>query len=304
MSRLGYDRETGFVYEGRGDPSYPTWPTPVLSQATLIAGADDYRKIPVSMDSFPFTWIFREDFFDPVSRVRRGRLFEPFGGGGSGNVLVECHPAIKSDMARILGGTMRLNKELSVFIECTELLQLPNRGEGARLAMGSQRAFSVWRIIQAEHTASNDVMVTLRAESAFGILPELDTSRIAPDSLPLVRAALARVLDAAYKELPTSVVDQCRNAATVIVSQWMRQVTAIETQKERDLGGWITAIRAHFGDKEKSALRSALEVIRVLHPRGKDNEVVNLGLRPVVEGDAEYAVHAIGFVLREVGWAR
>lgn len=304
MSRLGYDRETGFVYEGRGDPSYPTWPTPVLSQATLIASAGDYRKIPVSMDSFPFTWIFREDFFDPVSRVRRGRLFEPFGGGGSGNVLVEPHPAIRSDMARIVEGTMRLNKDLSVFIECTELLQLPNRGEGTRLAIGSQRAYSVWRIIQAEHTASNDVMVTLRAESAFGILPELDTPRIAPDSLPLVRAALARVLDAAYKELPTSVVDQCRNAATVIVSQWMRQVTPIEAQKEKDLGGWINAIRTHFGDKEKSALRSALEVIRVLHPRGKDNEVVNLGLRPVVDGDAEYAVHAIGFILREVGWAR
>jgi hypothetical protein len=51
------------------------------------------------------------------------------------------------------------------------------------------------------------------------------------------------------------------------------------------------------------ALRSALEAINRLHPRGKDNEANKHQLRQVEESDAEYAVHALGFILREVKWA-
>ncbi|RJF91758.1 hypothetical protein [Noviherbaspirillum saxi] len=303
MSRLGYDRNSGFVYEGRQDPTYPVWPNPVLSQATVITGPLDFAKVPLSFDSSPWGLMFREDSYDPVSRIRRGRLFEKHGNSGWEPVTVDPHPAIGSDQHFAQKGQFRLSKDLSVFIEFTALLQQPNRGEGLSLAIGDQSAYSLWRILQTEVTAGKDVLVTLRAESAFGILPELDESRILPDSLSAVQTALSRVLDAAYKELPTSVVDQCRNAATVIVSRWMRQETNGNTQDEKDLGEWIKTVKAHFS-KRPMALISALEVIRILHPRGKDNEAARLRLRPLSDTDAELAVHAIGFILREVGWTR
>jgi len=84
----------------------------------------------------------------------------------------------------------------------------------------------------------------------------------------------------------------------------MHQQTNDDKPLEKDLGEWIKAVKNHFQDRPKHALCSALEIVNKLHPRGKDNELVKLDLRPVTEGDAELAVHAIGFVLREVGWAK
>jgi hypothetical protein len=303
MSRLGFDRTTGFVYEGRGDPIYPTWPLPVLSQATLIESPGDFEKIPSNFESQPFTWMFREDSFDPVSRIRRGRVFQKFGSQGWESIKVEAHPAIRSDI-QLVTHDGKVRKDLSVYIECTDLLNKANKGEGMRLAIGVSGGYSLWRIVQSECTANLDVLVTLRAESAFGILPELETSKIHPTSLSSVVSALGRVLDAAYRELPTSVVDQCRNAATVIVSRWMYQQSNIDKPIEKDLGAWIRSIQDHFKERPKHALVSALEIINKLHPRGKDNELVRHDLRPVTDGDAEIAVNAIGFVLREIGWAK
>jgi hypothetical protein len=302
MARLGFDRRSGFVYEGRDSPAYPVWPNPVVSQATLIGASQDFSKIPQNFESSPWGWVFREDSFDPVSKIRRGRLFQKHGNQGWEDMKVEVHPAIRTDEVPARNNGGRLRKELSVFIECTELLQLPNRGEGARLALGVAGSYALWRIVQVESTLNLDVLVTLRAESAFGVLPALDTSRIAPESLQAVESALARVLDAAYRELPTSVVDQCRNAATVIAARWMWQQTGTLTPEDKDLGKWVNVIATQLSDRR--ALVSTLEIIRVLHPRGKDNERSKLGLRAISDGDAELAVHCISFLLREVGWAK
>jgi hypothetical protein len=65
-------------------------------------------------------------------------------------------------------------------------------------------------------------------------------------------------------------------------------------------GQLIKNVAAKF--PQNKALLSALSVVNLLHPRGKDNEVERYELRPVHDGDAELAVHAVGFVLREIGW--
>jgi hypothetical protein len=303
MSRLGIDRSNGLIYEGRGDPTHPAWPTPVVSQATLIEMPQDLSNIPCGLESDPFTWMFLESSFDPVSRVRRGRLFQKFGNQGWENVRVEAHPALHSDFRSVSTGG-KVSKELCLYIECTDLLAKPSKGEGSQLAIGVSDAYSLWRIVQTERIVSTDILVTLRAESAYGILPEIDASRILPGSTSIVESAIGRVLNAAYRELPTSVVDQCRNATTVIVSRWMCQETNSDTPIEQDLGAWIKTIDNHFQEKPRVALRSALEIINRLHPRGKDNELMKLNLRHVTDADAELAVHVIAFVLREVGWAK
>lgn len=117
-----------------------------------------------------------------------------------------------------------------------------------------------------------------------------------------VQAALDRVLNSAYRELPQSVVDHCRNACVMVVSRWMQKVTQAARPTERDLGYWINAVRSQSGDGGRVALRSALETINRLHPRGKDNELHKYSMRQVDEHDAEYAVHALAFVIREINW--
>lgn len=84
----------------------------------------------------------------------------------------------------------------------------------------------------------------------------------------------------------------------------MQKIVNSESPVEQDLGAWIKTIKSHFGDNEKLALRSALEIINKLHPRGKDNERHKMSLRIVNDDDATFAVHALGFVLREIGWCQ
>lgn len=300
MSRLGIERSTGLVYEGRGAPTFPAWPTPVVSQATLIEKPADLQNLPDGLDSSPFSWMFRESSFDPVSRVRRGLLFQKMGNSGWEISWVEGHPASSTDQRIISTTGPRLQKELSVYSECSSLLNTPRKGEGMQLAIGSRDGYSLWRILQTERTVNLDVLVTLRAESVFGILPTLDKSKISPKDLYKVESALSRVVDSAYRELPTSVVDQCRNAVCVVVTRWAHLSENDENLRYPDLGQLIKNVAAKY--PQYKALLSALDVVNRLHPRGKDNEVERLELRPVNDGDAELAVHAVAFVLREIGW--
>ncbi|MFM0619770.1 hypothetical protein PQR37_37565 [Paraburkholderia nemoris] len=302
MSRLGIDRTTGQVYEGKEDPRYLAVPTPVVSQCKFIESLSDLGSLPIGLDQDPFAWIFREESFDPVSRIRRGRIYQSLGNSGWESVLVDAHPFASSDYGT--GRTDgRVSKQLCVYIHCSQLLNKPQRGEGTRLAIGVAGSFSMWRVLQTESTVSQDVLVTLRAESALGILPALDESKIHPENLAHVKQAFERVLNAAYRELPTSVVDQCRNLCVVLVSRWLYQCSGDKSVLGEDLARCIKAIQRQFGQDSRWLLRSTLEVVNMLHPRGKGNERHRYSLRDVIEEDASLAVHATGFVVREVGWA-
>lgn len=302
MSRLGIEIETGLVYEGRDAPIFPVWPTPVVLPATLIAKPSDVQNIPQSFTRSPFGWVFVETFYDFGARIRRGKLFRNYGGIGREVVNVEAHPATHSDKIIAANNSWRVPKSMTVFSECLELLQMPNKGEGIQLMLGLSDAASGWKIIQVERTIEEDVLLTLRSESAMRILPELDHRKISTSSLASVKSAYDRALNAAYRELPTSVVDQCRNASVVFISRWFQEITDSHSATEKDLGAWIKTIKNEFGESEKIALRSALEIINKLHPRGKDNERLKMSLRKVDESDAEFAIHALAFVLREIKW--
>jgi hypothetical protein len=303
MSRLGIDINTGLIYEGRSAPTHPVWPTPPVCNATLIDVPSDLNKVPRSFASDPFAWIFVETSFDFSARIRRGRLYQNFGNVNREIAQVEAHPALHSDRIIAANNAWRVPKELTVYIACTDLLMRKNMGQGLRMVLGQTDAATTWKIIQVERSLGSDVVLTLRSESALGVLPELDPSRINPASLGSIRSAYDRALNAAYRELPTSVVDQCRNAVVIFISRWMQHIRGCESPIEQDLGAWIKSIKNHFGDNERLALRSALEIINKLHPRGKDNERHKMSLRAVDEDDAAFAVHALGFILREIGWA-
>jgi hypothetical protein len=175
MSRLGIDINTGLVYEGRVGPTHPVWPTPPVCNATLIEVPGDLQKVPQNFTSHPFSWIFVETSFDFGARIRRGRLYQNFGNVSREVVQVEAHPAVHSDLIKAANNGWRISKELTVYIECTELLTRKNGGEGLRMILGQADAASTWKIVQVERSLGSDVILTLRSESALGVLPELDT---------------------------------------------------------------------------------------------------------------------------------
>lgn len=296
---LGIEHNTGLVYEAYGGTYMPVTPIPVVTVATLIEDPLQWQQLPTDLDPRPNRWVFREDAFDPVTRVRRGRLFE-WVHDQSQSVFFGPFDNRSHVTPGVMPGTC--SKQLHNFVHCHSLLQRPRRGEGMTLALGNRTAASAWRIIQAECVANKAVMVTLKAKSAFGVIPELDLSQVEPDQQKVVQAAVDRVVDAAFRETPVSVIDQCRNALTVLMARWLVQQGEPASVIAADLGAVHKRIGSNPHNKDVASAMGHL--VARLHSRGKTNEQQARDLRIPVEEDAELAVQAVGMVLRELGWAR
>lgn len=294
---LGIEQNTGFIYEGTGNPDIPVLPTPSVVHAKIIEQPADWKYLPAPSERFGL--VFREDSFDPVSRTRRGRLYQKKEGAQPEQHTVSAHPY---DRGLIPGYDKATRKTMFVYMSCIDILQKPNQGLGVVLALGSSHGASAWRIVQSEAVYSGAVMVTLKALSVYGILPELDAEKLEARFRPAVSQALAKVLDSAFKESPGSVVDNCRDAMQVIISSWLAQNGSTNTVIGNELAKVSAVIEA--APHEKICVGNLGKVCAKLHTRNKSNTQRQKRYRPILEEDAELALQALGFTVRDLGWAK
>lgn len=299
---LGIDDATGLVYESIGSaPDRPVLPIPMVSQARLITDPSEWDSLPGSYRVAPLTWLFREDSFDAVTRTRRGRLYQSMTGASypGHDARVMPHP-FENLGGRNIGHDGKLHRPLNIYAAGTSLMQQPRSGLGATLALGNSLAASAWRIVDVEITVSDDVMLVLRSLSSYGLMPELDTPKIHERFRHEVAGAVQKVVDSAFRESPVAMVDCCRDAAALIASRWIWQTTGDEAVLRKDLGQVADALAA----EAKRVAANTARTLALLHARGKSNEQFAKGLNPPTEKDAEYALHAIALILRELGWAK
>lgn len=296
---IGYDSNTGHVYQGANAPGYAVVPAPLLTQAKLIELPSDLADLPRGLQQTPQSWVFREQSFDPVTRIRRGLLYEPYPEAQPHTVRTRGHPAEQFTMAT---QGESLSKQLFHYWPCQSLLNKSRAGHGMGLALGQSNFWSMWRIVQVERVVGDDILVTLKALTSFGILPDLRIDAIDEQHRLPVQRALDRVLDSAFRESAVSVIDQCRNAAVVLLGRWMACRGEAEMAMGVDLGKLVRRVRED--PFNLAAVAGMAEMINRLHPRGKASEQESKGYRLVQDEDAEAAVHAIGFILRELQWAR
>jgi hypothetical protein len=154
---------------------------------------------------------------------------------------------------------------------------------------------------------------TLRGQSLLGALPEPATelpdqagNPLEPDKLKDVRDGLDRLVDTYQRLQPVPTVDAARETARVIVAAWVGK-----DAYGKDLGDASKKIPCEGGKKPENRCIAhwATLIISRLHPRGKSaeqekQEPEGVMLRSVVDEDAECAVHLIGLLLREFGWAK
>jgi hypothetical protein len=301
---LGIDDNTGLVYESVGSsPDRPVIPLPMVSQAKLIDRRSDWDALPASYRSSPLTLLFREDSFDATTRTRRGRLYESMTGASYPDHNARVSPLPFEDMARShIGPDGKLHRPLNVYAAATSMFELPGRGLGATLALGNRLAASAWRIADVEITVSDDVMLSLRALSAYGVLPALDVAKVDVRFRDEVARSLQRVVDSAFRESAIAVVDQCRDAATLIGSRWVWQLSRDENVLRKDLAKVADALAEE--PRKKLVAANMARSIAILHSRGKTNEQFAKALRAPSEDDAEFALHALSLLLRELDWAQ
>jgi hypothetical protein len=235
---LGIDDNSGAVYESMGSaPDKPVVPLPMVSRAKIIDSASDWRSLGVGLRLDANAWLFREDSFDAVTRTRRGRLYQAMAGAAYPNhsSRVLPLPYEQASQRSHIGPDGRFPLPLHVYAAAMSLFERDGRGLGSTLALGTGIAASAWRIVDAEMTVAGDVMLTLKAQSPYGILPSLEKAQVDARFRDEVARSLQKVVDSAFKESATAVVDQCRDAAALIASRWIWQQNGDEEILRKDL---------------------------------------------------------------------
>jgi len=284
MERLAIWRSN--FYEGHDSSVRRIHPMPVIS--------------PVSCEFISVTSgqevIFREDSFDPVTRLRRGRLYI-----SGRNADLKWGQVTVDNADTYDWGNIRP----SASYVCWQPGEKPEDIIGRHLHIGEGDFKTKWRVLWAEKITIGQVLLTLRAHSLFGVVPELmDTitdNSGSPVNSRQVKMQLDTLVDAFHRQQPTPTVDVARETARVILTAWFGNGA-----KGKDLHDVIRIVEKN--QENRKLVIWASSIINRLHPRGKSAEHETqasrgVELRHISEQDAEASLHLVGLLLRELGWA-
>jgi len=283
MERLALWR--GTFYEGDSRNVRAIHPAPVISQA-----ACDFVSI-VGIEEL----IFREDAFDPATRIRRGRLY--VGGRTSHSwdqVMVDGINTYNWNNLRPEVSYVAWKPSVNQQDILDHVIQI-----------GGDDFATNWRVVAVERLSIGQILLTLRAHSLFGVLPDLRAHLPDGQGNPLlqnkqsqVKSSMDRLVDTFHRLQSVPTIDAARETARVILAAWIGSKA-----DTKDLQKVIAMI-----PKKMELLCSAAFIVNRFHPRGKSSEQeAQAGegsiLREPTEEDAETSVHLIALMLREIGWA-
>lgn len=289
---IAFDLNTKLIYEGESHYGHGLWPAPMVTIATCIADSNSYQQIPRSDDLARAKLLFREDSFDPVTRIRRGRFYS---NPGTQPCLWHVHPH------SFLPNQSLTDMQLYTFQRWREAREVGVGKHAGLMALGIADAYTLWRVIDVERISTGDDLVTLRARTTLGLLPELMIDVIPEAYRTHVVNATEKVAEAAFRAGPASVIDRCRDAAQVCIGVWFGSKTKNDDVRALDLSPLLEKIEKEHAGSPPSVLINAGRIIARLHAR-KPNEQIKRGARENVEGDAEVALANFGLVLRELEW--
>lgn len=292
---LGIDSD-GMVFEGPSENgAHLVWPQPVVTIAKF-ARLTDVDLVPESQNSIIHS-CFREDYYDPVSRVRRGRFYRSTGNTNHHTVSL---PEGVTVPGLFPAGNLS-NVKLTDYVR--QKLSFSNGEFHDLVILGTSSGYSIWTIIGIETISTGEDLVTLRARQALGALPDIYWAKIPVDYRSKVEEAINTLADDYRRAGPESVIDRAREAATAILSAYL-QSKGIDSAKGKDLGVLIKKLTEHSGQHEQRIVACAAEISQRLHSRGKHAEKENRDeLRPIREQDAELAVQCVGVMLCDLRWA-
>lgn len=296
MSQFFGVNNDGMVFEGPSEHgAHLIWPQPVVTLAKFAKS--DVDKIIPAKSGEPNHCYFREDSFDPVSRIRRGRFYQWAGRSEHNNVYVPegaVVPGIHtySNYVRIILSTYRGFNPSTSIVDNQDIVIL-----------GSSSGYSIWAIVGIETISSGEELVTLRARQSLGALPDIYWAKVPAEHRNKIEEAILALADDYRRAGSESVIDRAREAATAILSAYL-QSKGIEKAKGRDIGDLVKQLVENSGQHDQRIVACSAEIAQRLHSRGKHSEKEKRDdLRSIREQDAELAVQCVGVMLCDLRWA-
>lgn len=142
---IGIDRNNWLVYEGVSLYGHGVWPTPMVMRATIVEAPEDWGKLPTSTHIDNAKYVFREDTFDPVTGLRRGRLYQLQDGQVQPSTWhVNQHPVIAEDVGP-KDHSGRFRKDLLTYYDVQSFgTRLLSANTELVIALGAGDAMSLW----------------------------------------------------------------------------------------------------------------------------------------------------------------
>lgn len=284
MFHLGIGESDAQVYiGGKNGPRHRLQPYPML--LPLYFEPLDWIKDYPDFSDFSGR-VFLEDSFDPVTRVRRGRVYA---GGHSTTSYVSPPNSFIGDS----GVQMRMHEYQR------EPLHKFKGLHGAKLPLvylGSEDFRSTWKIIEIEQDATEAYVLVLKSYRSLGEIPEINWKAVPDQIRRQFEERLEHVEVSINRETPNSVIDRCRDAIGLIIGTLVQSPT-------KDLNDAIEHYSKSSVGKHKKLVQHAAHTIRILHSRGKPNVEHKFRTPPLLEEDAQLAVRCFGTILKEVDWA-
>jgi hypothetical protein len=282
----------GLAYEGTGSYGHPIWPIPVITGAKLAWTSDQILEAEKSGNTHGLR--FREDSFDPVSRVRRGRIYKAAGAQPT-QWTVRNHPILANEIPQ---NPMNLaRKPLFTFQSHSIFNDIKSDPTNqALLVLGFDDRFATWVIVSVEVLSSGEELLTLRLRQSLGALPRISIEQIPEQYRTGMLEKVEKLADDIYRAGPESVIDRARDLASLATIAFFD----VSGPEAKDLA--IMAKRLEEEPKKYVAANCAKN-IALLHSRAKPSAQARLSFRALREQDAELAVLSVGTILCEFGWA-
>lgn len=293
MRDIGIDTENGFVYVGSGTYGYPLLPTPLILPLTIIDESAESVVPTDNSDPFKYPFILVDDGYDPASRVRKGRLFSKALSGQGLGWHIKPHPTQYPNSTQ----AGEVEKQVYAF-ESVNVAQALSRAETENplFLIGSNEQFTAWSLVSAEASVSKHSVLYLKARNSFGIIPKIDYSRIEGKFHDQIRDKTSSLVKANQIAGPEPLVDCVREAAAAIVSSYLVQNGHIK--ESRDLGQLSEPAR----NAKLSCVANCVDTLAKFHSRRKFDEQQRRDMRRITEQDAQFAIEALGVIIRDLGW--
>ena len=247
--------------------------------------------------------LFREDYFNSVTRIRRGRLYQK----PDGTLMERMQWA---DVRVSWAPYQNLVARTSSVFEANDIYETMtgSRMLNRDVVLGDRDGQSYWQVVLSEKT-SDAHYLTLKSKTYFGVLPEVNRDTIPEANRQDILRALDAVVEAAPIQAPQPVIDACRNAAYHMITAKFPESNSVGKKELGELVKWLLEEgRLKSCTEAANAIPALLEassshLISRLHSRAKPNAAAQHGTRPVSQQDANLAVDAIAFLLQDFGWA-
>lgn len=302
---IGYDDSKHHLYQGnRGTYGHPIWPNPVISQAHLLNhNVANYAKHNHISD---IQTIFLEESFNPITRTKRGYLYQKDNKTQPREWIVSLHPTTSvSDLEVIRDQYAEIKKALWTFehyrITYSHSIEEINK---TRIVLGNGNAISIWKIIQIETNLAGEEFLTIKAVSNLGVLPEINMASIPQKYYKKCLECIGKVVDTAYQSGPENIVDRCRDAASLFFNVWHE--IELGQPVTTDLQKTIKKLESASTNNPKIEKRIAFNcgrTIAVFHSRCKPIEQEKHNPPPINEDDGQLALHCLAAIMRELGFA-